>query len=138
MQLSFSPVARVWRYYKVGVINTLFGYGLYALLVSIGLQIFVAQIVGHVIGVTFNYFSYSRYVFQDGSASKLRFLLSYTLNYLIGLASLALAVKLLSSPYSAGLVAMLVTSITNFIVLRRYVFTSASYEARPPRLIGPP
>jgi len=122
MQLSLSPVVRVWRYYKVGVINTLFGYGAYALLVAIGLQFFVAQTVAHVMGVAFNYFSYSRYVFQDEAAPKLRFLLSYTLNYLIGLASLALAVKLLSSPYSAGLMAMLFTSIINFIVLRRYVF----------------
>ncbi|HKX77859.1 MAG TPA: GtrA family protein [Novosphingobium sp.] len=127
---SSASVARVWRYYKVGVINTLFGYGIYALLVSVGLKMYVAQIVGHIIGVVFNYFSYSRHVFQDAPASKLRFLLSYAFNYFVSLASLALAATIFSSPYVAGLLAMLIASIINFLVLRRYVFPSGPYETQ--------
>jgi len=118
-----ESVRRLWRYYQVGVVNTLFGYGMFALLVAIGLNIYVAQIVAHVLGVTFNYFSYSRQVFQDAAASKLRFFLSYTFNYFVGLASLAAAVRVFESPYIAGAVAVLFTSLVNFVVLRNLVFT---------------
>ena len=118
-----SSALRVWRYYKVGVINTLFGYGVYALLLSIGLNMYAAQIIGHIIGVSFNYFTYSRHVFQDETASKIRFILSYTLNYAIGLIFLTIYAIVIPSPYLAGLLSAVITSIINFIVLRRYVFT---------------
>lgn len=123
MPLIPPSLRRLWRYYQIGVINTLFGYGMFALFVAIGLNIFVAQIVAHVLGVTFNYFSYSRHVFQDAAAPKLRFLLSYTFNYFVGLASLAAAVQVFASPYIAGLVAVLFASLVNFAVLRNLVFT---------------
>jgi putative flippase GtrA len=121
--LSFASIPRVWRYYMVGAVNTLFGYSAYALLLLIGLHMYVAQITGHIIGVIFNYFTYSRHVFQAAPASRLRFVLSYLLNYLVGLTSLALAATIIASPYLAGLLAMLVSSIINFMVLRRHVFT---------------
>ncbi|AMK18876.1 GtrA family protein [Sphingobium sp. MI1205] len=124
ISLSSTTLGRLWRFYKIGFINTLFGYGIYALLLSVGLNMYAAQIIGHVIGVIFNYFSYSLHVFRAAPASKLRFLFSYALNYMVGLASLALAATILSSPYLAGLLAMVITSVINFIILQRYVFTS--------------
>ena len=129
----YSTTTRVWRYYKVGVINTLFGYGIYALLLSIGLNMYAAQIIGHIVGVAFNYFTYSRYVFHDVAASKIRFILSYTLNYVVGLVFLALSAIILSSPYLAGLSAMVLTSIINFMILRRYVFTPDPHAVSLPR-----
>jgi putative flippase GtrA len=122
-------VTRVWRYYKVGVINTLFGYGIYALLLLIGLNMYAAQIVGHIMGASFNYFTYSQHVFYDAAASKPRFILSYTLNYVLGLICLSISAIVFSSPYLAGLLAMMITSIINFIVLRTYVFTSGRHAA---------
>ena len=122
MPLSSIPVAQLWRFLTVGVLNTLFGYALYAALVAIGLQMFVAQIVGTVIAVSFNYVTYSRHVFLDAPASRLRFVLSYALNYLVSLAMLALAAIAFPSPYLAGFVATLVTAAINFVVLSRFVF----------------
>lgn len=115
-------IARLWRYYKVGLLNTVFGFCLYALLLRLGLWLYLAQIVSHLIGMAFNYFSYSRHVFADAKASKTRFILSYALNYLIGLACLAGAAGVISSPYAAGLAAILITSAINFLVLSRFVF----------------
>ncbi|MCB4861143.1 GtrA family protein [Sphingobium sp. PNB] len=129
----YSTTTRVWRYYKVGVINTLFGYGIYALLLLIGLNMYVAQIIGHITGIAFNYFTYSRHVFHDLTASKFRFILSYTLNYAVGLVFLALSAIILSSPYLAGLSAMILTSIINFVVLRKYVFTPDLHVLPLPR-----
>ena len=124
MPVSSIPFGQLWRFLKVGVLNTLFGYALYAMLVAIGLQMFVAQIVGTVIAVAFNYVTYSRHVFHAAPTSRVRFLMSYALNYLVSLAALALAVIVVPSPYLAGLLAMLFTAAINFVVLRRFVFVS--------------
>ena len=119
---SSGPLARLWRYYQAGTVNTLFGYGVYALLLKLGLWMYAAQLVAHMLGVGFNYFSYSRHVFHDTRASKLRFVVSYGFNYLLALASLAAASQLIPSPYLAGAVAVLVVSLANYFVLKNLVF----------------
>ena len=121
---AFLPPAleRLWRYYQAAIVNTAFGYATYALLVSTGLNIFIAQLIAQVLAVTFNYFSYSRHVFRDSSASKPRFIAAYAVNYFVSLASLAMASTIFTSPYVAGLVALLFASLVNFVILRRFVF----------------
>jgi len=113
---------RLWRYYQAGIVNTLFGYGLYSLLVAMGLNLYVAQAVAHVLGVFFNYFTYSRYAFAGHEGSKKKFFLSYLFNYVLALASLATASLVIKSPYLAGLVSILIVSALNYLVLRHFVF----------------
>jgi putative flippase GtrA len=120
---GLASLARLWRYYQAGIVNTLFGYGLYALFVAVGLNMYVAQICAHILGMTFNYFTYSRYAFRDAEGSKLRFVLSYAANYLLGLASLAAAAQVIASPYLAGLAAVLFVSMVNYFILKHFVFT---------------
>ena len=120
---AIGSLERLWRYYQAGIVNTAFGYGLYALFVALGLNMYVAQVVAHVLGMTFNYFTYSRHAFHDATASKLRFVLSYAVNYILGLASLWAAAQAIASPYLAGLVAVLFVSLVNYFVLRHWVFT---------------
>jgi putative flippase GtrA len=123
-QQSSVPIAQLWRFIKTGLVNTLFGYALYAAAIAIGLQLFVAQTVATIIAIAFNYFSYSHYVFDGIRPSRVRFLLSYALNYLVNLGALALSAVILRSPYLAGLLAIAVAATVNFIVLRRCVFVS--------------
>lgn len=117
---------QLWRYYQAGIVNTAFGYGLFALFVRLGLNIFLAQIASHVLGMAFNYFTYSRHAFADHETTKLRFILSYAGNYLLGLAMLAIVSHFIASPYIAGFVALVIVSLVNYFVLKRLVF-----RARP-------
>lgn len=121
---SRASLGQLWRYYQAGIVNTAFGYGLYAAFVAAGLNMYVAQIVAHVLGVMFNYLTYSRYAFADQSASKGRFILSYGLNYLLGLAGLWTASRFIASPYLAGFVAVVFVSIVNFAILKHWVFSA--------------
>jgi putative flippase GtrA len=116
-------LSRLWRYYQAGIVNTLFGYGVYALLLKLGLWMYAAQLIAHVLGVAFNYFSYSRHVFHDSQSSKLRFVMSYGINYLLALASLAAAAQAIHSAYLAGLVAIIFVSVINYLILKNFVFT---------------
>lgn len=119
---SVTEWKRLWRYYQAGVANTLFGYGLFALFVRTGMNIYVAQITSHVLGVMFNYVSYSRYAFAQHAVSKWRFVLSYALNYLLGLVALIVAMPVVHSPYVAGLAGTIFVSMVNYLILKNLVF----------------
>lgn len=112
------------RYYQAGAVNAAFGYSLYALLVWAGLHMYAAQLIAHVLGVAFNYFTYSRHVFRDAGPVKLRFIASYVVNYAISAAFLALASLFLHSPYAAGLASIIMTSMVNYVILKRLVFVA--------------
>ena len=115
-------IAEVWRYYKAGVINTLFGVGLYFALVYLGLNLYVAQIVSHVTGVIFNYYMFTRHVFRDHKPNKLSYIGSYGVNYLFGLGFLAFYHSFFPSPYLAGFLTVVTTSIINYFILKKFVF----------------
>ena len=119
---AIGSIERLWRYYQAGIVNTAFGYGMYALFVAVGVNMYVAQIVAHVLGAAFNYFTYSRHAFHDSQASKPRFILSYAVNYLFGLAALFAAAQFVASPYIAGFIAVVVVSLINYFILRHWVF----------------
>jgi len=120
---ALTSVQRLWRYYQAGIVNTAFGYGLYAMFVALGLNMYLAQILGHLLGMAFNYFTYSRHAFHDSEVSKGRFILSYALNYVLGLAALWAASQFIASPYLAGFVAVVVVSLINYLILKNWVFT---------------
>ncbi|MBV8684711.1 MAG: GtrA family protein [Caulobacteraceae bacterium] len=119
-------IAELWRYYKVGVVNTVVGYGLYALLVAVHVNLFVAQILAHVCGAIFNYFTFSKHVFHGHKPRLGRYILSYGFNYLLGLAALIVAHRLIRSPYLDGLVALVFVSAINYLVLKFFVFARPS------------
>ena len=118
-----GSIERLWRYYQAGIVNTAFGYGLYALLVAFGLNMYVAQIVAHLLGMAFNYFTYSRHAFDDSEVSKSRFILSYAVNYLLGLGALWAVSQAVASPYVAGFIAVAIVSLINYFILKHWVFT---------------
>ena len=125
---AIGSIERLWRYYQAGIVNTAFGYGMYALFVALGVNMYLAQIAAHVLGVAFNYFTYSRHAFHDSQASKLRFILSYAVNYLFGLAALYVAAQFVASPYLAGFIAIVVVSLINYFILRHWVFRAPSQD----------
>jgi putative flippase GtrA len=123
---SIPEWKELWRYYQAGVVNTLFGYGLFALLIFAGLNMYLAQVLAHVLGVVFNYFTFSRYAFSGRQRSLPRFALAYVLNYLLAAVFLWVAGQWVHSPYLAGLIATLAVSLINFFLLRRLVFQGAA------------
>jgi len=120
--LSRARLIELWRYYQMGLLNTGFGVGAYALLVWLGMNMYAAQLVSHLMGMGFNYFTYSRHVFRNAAPAKLRFVISYGVNYLLGLAALAGVSRFIASPYIAGLLAALIVSVINYFALKYLVF----------------
>ena len=121
---TLGSIERLWRYYQAGIVNTAFGYGLYALFVALGLNMYLAQIVAHLLGMAFNYVTYSRHAFHDAVVSRSRFIASYAVNYLLGLGALWATSQVVASPYLAGLIAVGIVSLINYFILKHWVFSA--------------
>ena len=113
---------RIWRFYQAGVVNALFGYGAYAAFIALGMNIFAAQILSHLLGMAFNYLTYGRFVFRDRDASVPRYLAVYAGQYVISVVALAMAHAMGFNPYLAGLAAIGVLSVVNYFVLKLFVY----------------
>lgn len=122
MIMCRERLTEIWRYYQAGVINTAFGFGAYSLLVWLGLNLFVAQLVAHLAGMGFNYLTYSRHVFRGAKPARLRFTLSYAGNYVVGLMMLYVCSHIISSPYLAGFASTVIVSVINYFALKYLVF----------------
>ena len=120
--VKLSDVFRIIRFYQAAALNAAFGYGLYAMFIAIGTNIYLAQILSHCLGVAFNYFTYSRHAFKNHTASPRGFIFVYGVNYLIGLGLLMVLSQYITSPYLAGFCVMVLASLLNYFLLSRIVF----------------
>jgi putative flippase GtrA len=132
VEANLHRIELLVRYYGVGAINTAFGFGLYVVFVFVGLNLYLSQVVAHICGSAFNYFTYSRHVFHRSSERRpAAFVGAYAFNYLMGLGLLATAHHFVPSPYFAGFLALLVGTSINFFILRRFVFPRREGPATP-------
>lgn len=122
MRPSRERLLELWRYYQAGIANTAFGLIAYAVLVWLGLDMYVAQLVAHLMGMAFNYVTYSSHVFRGAAPARMRFVVSYAINYAVGLATLALVARFVASPYAAGIVTAGIVSVINYFALKHLVF----------------
>lgn len=125
--LSFSRLKRLiplLRFLAVGGLNTFFGYGLYALLIWMGLPLALAVLLSTVGGVLFNFVTYGRLAMGSPITLKIlpRFLAVYGIAYGINVGLLKLLVYAGLSPYLAALVLLPFNSLAMFFALRKFVF----------------
>ena len=105
------------------MVNLAFGYGLFAGLLALGVSAYPAQAIAHVLGMGFNYITYSRHVFRDAGPAKLRFVGSYAVNYLLSAATLAAVRLVVANDYAAGFLVAVIVSAINFVALKYLVFS---------------
>ncbi len=123
----WQAVPRLLRFLVVGGVNTLFGYGAYALFVVIGLHYAMAALLGTIAGVLFNFFTTGRLVFDRLSAADLwRFVAVYGIVYLLNVGALALLARLGIGPYAGGLACIVPMALVSFVLQRRFVFVDRS------------
>ncbi|MEX0317261.1 MAG: GtrA family protein [Ruegeria sp.] len=121
-----SPRSRVVRFLGAGVINTAFGYSVFAALVFLGAHPQVALIVQFVIGVIWNYWIHGRYVFGVRGYARLPL---YALSYVIIYFANAF---LLRAFMVAGLNAYLAQAVAlGPVVILSYVMISHALGVRP-------
>ncbi|MFZ2995678.1 GtrA family protein [Sphingobium sp.] len=118
---------RLITFLIAGGINTLFGYGVYAALVLIGMVPHIALIVGGVIGILFNFLTSSA-VFRSFDLHRLpRFLAVYTVMTALNILLLEAAMRLGIGPLLAQAIILPFCTLT-FFAMRRFVFAARSEQ----------
>ena len=112
------------RFGGAATINTAFGYGAYAAFVWLGFHPYLAQMLAQVAGALFNARTYA-IAFRTRTSNR-RFLLSYAVSYVVGLALLMAFTRIVANPYLAGALTMAAAACFNFLVLRHIVFRPAA------------
>lgn len=107
----------------VGVLNTAFGYGIYAAFLFFGLHFVLASLVATVLGILFNFFTTGRIVFRNADNSRLlKFFMVYGVVYVFNIAGLAVLDSMSVNLYFAGLIMVPPAAILAYILNRRFVF----------------
>lgn len=113
------------RYLVVGLLNTLFGYGVFAFLVYIGLVYPLALFFATILGILFNFKSIGSFVFDShDNRLILRFIIVYFIIYMLNLIGLKLFSIAGINVYYAGAILLPVMAIIGFIINKRFVFNN--------------
>lgn len=111
------------KFIAVGIMNSAFGYGCYALLIYSGLHYTLALLLATVFGVLFNFKSTSALVFGARENRLLgRFVGCYAVVYAANVAGIKVLSYFGFEPYIAGALLIAPMAILAFILNKRFVF----------------
>lgn len=115
-----------WLFVKfilVGILNTAFGYGAFALLMYTGLHYSAAVVLSTIAGILFNFKTTGVLVFKNKDNSLIfKFIAVYTLVCITGIIILRLAEIAHINLYFAGLVSTGICAVTAFLLNKNWVF----------------
>ena len=115
-----------WLFVKfilVGILNTAFGYLVFALLLFLGLHYTLAVILSTVAGVLFNFKTTGTHVFKNHNNKLIfKFVAVYTITTTLGIIILRMAELAHINLYLAGLVSTGICAIISFLLNKNWVF----------------
>lgn len=114
------------RFLFVGGLNTIVGYGSFALLIFFGLNYLIANTISYIIGVIHSYLWNKNFTFKSKNKSiseVIRFIFVYIVNYLIGLGVLYILVdKIGLDKYLAGALNLIITTLISWFGHKYFSF----------------
>jgi len=107
----------------VGGINTLFGYGIFALFIFLKLHYILASTISTIMGILFNFKTTGVIVFKNNDNGLLwKFFLVYGISFCIGLVYLYIMNQMKISNYISGAIWLLPGGIVGYTLQRLLVF----------------
>lgn len=107
----------------VGVVNTGFGYGVFALLIYFKVHYSLAALISTFLGILFNFKTTGIIVFRNSNNRLIfRFFLTYGITYLLGLLFLYITNYFKISNYIAGAIWLLPGAVISYFLMKSIVF----------------
>jgi putative flippase GtrA len=123
LKTNWERCPQFLQYLVIGGVNTLFGYGIFCLLIYMAVHYSIAIFVSTVLGVLFNFQTTGRLVFQSKDFSKVgRFLMVYFVLYIVNVIWLWLVVRAGFSAYVGGALAILPIACLGYLLNKKFVF----------------
>jgi putative flippase GtrA len=114
---------KFFKFIIVGVLNTIFGYSIFALLVFFGLHYALAIFLATCLGVAFNFKTIGTFVFSNRDNSLIgRFVATYVVLCLLNIASLKVMMEIGFSSYVGGGVVLFPIALTGYYLNSKFVF----------------
>lgn len=121
--LNEDELSRLFRFLAVGIMNTAFGYTIFAVAMISGFVYQVSVAISIVIGLCFNFLVGGRIVFGEAKASKFfRFLAVYIVTYTINILGLSLLIDFNINVYFANALLLPPLAILTFIMQLKLVY----------------
>jgi putative flippase GtrA len=118
--------AQFARFLIVGILNTVFGFACFAILILLGLSKGIALAIAWIFGVLFNFQTIGRLVFNNSRPHLLfRFSMGYLAMYVVNLVALNALVGFGVAPIPAQAMLAPFVAILTFFVNRMLVFRTA-------------
>ena len=119
------PDPQIIKFLGVGVLNTVFGYAIYAMLIFVNVPYLIALLAATVVGVIFNYFSFGRIVFHGYGGWFVfgKFVIAYAVIYGANAALLrALTIDFLLSPYVGQIICIPLSVLLSWLLMTYWVY----------------
>lgn len=111
------------RFVFVGVINTIFGYSIFALFIFLNFHYSLAALLGTIFGLVFNFKTTGKVVFDNKDNSLIyKFLVVYGIIYTLNVIGLMFFNAMGVSNYTAGVLLIPPLGVTAFLLNKKYVF----------------
>lgn len=118
-------VSKLLKFLGTGLLNTAFGYAVYAVLVLFKLPYLTALLLATVAGVIFNYFSFGHMVFGGRGNWRVfrKFVFAYAIIYGVNAALLAYFTKdLLLGPYVGQVLCIPFSVVLGWLMMNYWVY----------------
>ena len=115
---------KFFRFIIVGIINTAFGYALFALLIYLKFHYSIAVLISTILGVLFNFKTIGEIVFNNKSNRLiLRFCMVYFITYWLNVFIIFIFKKVISENlYLVGFLALIPVALITFFLNKYFVF----------------
>jgi putative flippase GtrA len=127
LKLDFRLIdKKLVKFIFTGVVNTIFSYLIFVVIFFLTGQKEVTLTISFIIGILFNYYTISSYVFESThNNKKIRyFFLVYLLLYMLNLIHLFITVNLFNfDVYLSQLITLIYLPLLSFYLNKKYVFT---------------
>lgn len=125
--LSIFNNIQFFRFLIVGGINTMFGYGCFAIFIFLEIHYTISVLLSTICGILFNFKTIGIIVFKNKDNNLFfRFLYIYGFLYLCNIACIKIMLLSGVNIYIAGALLILPMAVLAFFLNKRFVFTTRS------------
>ena len=119
----FNQNKKFILFLSVGLLNTLFGYSIFAFFLWIGVHFTLSALISTIAGILFNFTTFGRIVFKNNSYSNLpKFVFIYALNYFLGVGVLYYCDQLDYNLYFVQAMLLIPTAVLRYLLMKYYVY----------------
>lgn len=118
------------RFFLVAGLNAAFGYGMFALLIYLGLHYSMAVLISTIMGVLFNFKTYGLLVFNSKDNKLIfKFISVYIILYLCNIGGIASFEYIGIGNYMGGMLMLVPVGLLGFLLNKKFVFIQTAQTA---------